>query len=32
VEKTAGPREHEAWRLLIEKIEDHYKHASPEPR
>ena len=23
VEKTAGPREHEAWRLLIEKIEDH---------
>jgi uncharacterized protein len=27
VEKTAGPREHEAWRLLIEKIEDHYKHA-----
>jgi hypothetical protein len=29
VEKTAGPREHEAWRLLIEKIEDHYKHASP---
>ena len=30
VEKTAGPREHEAWRLLIEKIEDHYKHASPE--
>lgn len=26
VEKTAGPREHEAWRLLIEKIEDHYKH------
>jgi hypothetical protein len=32
VEKTAGPREHEAWRLLIEKIEDHYKHAPPEPR
>jgi hypothetical protein len=29
VEKTAGPREHEAWRLLIEKIEDHYKHARP---
>ena len=29
MEKTAGPREHEAWRLLIEKIEDHYKHASP---
>ena len=27
VEKTAGPREHEAWRILIEKIEDHYKHA-----
>jgi hypothetical protein len=27
VEKTAGPREHEAWRLLVEKIEDHYKHA-----
>jgi hypothetical protein len=27
VEKTAGPREHEAWRLLIEKIEDHFKHA-----
>lgn len=26
VEKTAGPREHEAWRLLVEKIEDHYKH------
>jgi len=26
VEKTAGPKEHEAWRLLIEKIEDHYKH------
>ena len=21
VEKTAGPREHEAWRLLVEKIE-----------
>jgi hypothetical protein len=32
VEKTAGPREHEAWRLLIEKIEDHYKHGPPEPR
>jgi hypothetical protein len=31
VEKTAGPREHEAWRLLIEKIEDHYKHAPSEP-
>lgn len=28
VEKTAGPREHEAWRLLVEKIEDHFKHAS----
>lgn len=27
VEKTAGPREHEAWRILIEKIEDFYKHA-----
>ena len=27
VEKTAGAREHEAWRILIEKIEDHYKHA-----
>ena len=25
VEKTAGPREHEAWRMLVEKIEDHYK-------
>jgi hypothetical protein len=32
VEKTAGPREHAAWRLLIEKIEEHYKHAPPEPR
>lgn len=31
VEKTAGPREHEAWRLLVEKIEDHYKHA-PQAR
>jgi hypothetical protein len=29
VEKTAGPREHEAWRMLVEKIEDHYKHAPP---
>ncbi len=29
VEKTAGPREHAAWRLLVEKIEDHYKHAPP---
>jgi len=27
VEKTAGPKEHEAWRILVEKIEDHYKHA-----
>ncbi len=27
VAKTAGPREHEAWRLLVEKIEEHYKHA-----
>lgn len=27
VEKTAGPNEHEAWRLLVEKIEDFYKHA-----
>jgi uncharacterized protein len=27
VEKTASPREHEAWRLLVEKIEDHFKHA-----
>ena len=26
VEKTAGPREHEAWRILVEKIEDFYKH------
>ncbi len=31
VEKTAGPREHEAWRLLVEKIEDHYKHAPSRP-
>jgi hypothetical protein len=30
VEKTAGPREHEAWRLLVEKIEDHFKHV-PKP-
>jgi hypothetical protein len=30
VEKTAGPREHQAWRLLVEKIEDHYKHAPPQ--
>ena len=29
VEKTAGAREHAAWRLLVEKIEDHYKHAPP---
>jgi hypothetical protein len=29
VEKTAGPREHEAWRLLVEKIEDHYKQTPP---
>lgn len=27
VEKTAGPREHAAWRLLVEKIEDFYKRA-----
>ena len=27
VEKTAGPREHEAWRILVGKIEDFYKHA-----
>jgi hypothetical protein len=27
VEKTAGPREHEAWRLIVDKIEDHFKHA-----
>ena len=32
VEKTAGPREHEAWRMLVEKIEDHFKHAPPDPR
>jgi len=31
VEKTAGPREHEAWRLLVEKIEDHYKHNPAGP-
>jgi len=30
VEKTAGPREHEAWRLLVEKIEDHFKHGKSE--
>jgi hypothetical protein len=27
VEKTGGPREHEAWRRLVEKIEEHFKHA-----
>ena len=27
VEKTAGPREHKAWRILIEKIENFYKRA-----
>jgi len=32
VEKTAGPREHEAWRLLVEKIEDHFKHGKSEQR
>lgn len=32
VEKTAGPREHEAWRLLVDKIEDHFKRGSAEPR
>jgi hypothetical protein len=31
VEKTASPREHEAWRLIVEKIEDYFKHA-PEAR
>ena len=31
VEKTGGPREHEAWRLLVEKIEDHFKHAPSGP-
>jgi uncharacterized protein len=31
VEKTAGPREHEAWRLIVEKIEDYFKYAH-EPR
>lgn len=30
VEKTGGPREHEAWRMLVEKIEDHYRHAPPQ--
>jgi uncharacterized protein len=30
VEKTAGRKEHEAWRLLVEKIEDHFKH-EPKP-
>ncbi len=28
VEKTAGPKEHEAWRLLVEKIEGYFKHAA----
>jgi hypothetical protein len=32
VEKTAGAKEHEAWRLLVEKIEDHFKHAPKEPQ
>jgi hypothetical protein len=32
VEKTGGPREHAAWRLLVEKIEDHFKHAPSNPR
>jgi hypothetical protein len=32
VEKTGGPREHEAWRLLVEKIEDHFKGASGAPK
>jgi uncharacterized protein len=32
VEKTGGPREHEAWRLLVEKIEDHFKGASGGPK
>jgi hypothetical protein len=32
VEKTAGPREHEAWRILIEKIEDHFKRAPKDVR
>lgn len=27
VEKTAGPREREAWRTLVEKIEDFYKRS-----
>jgi hypothetical protein len=31
VEKTAGPREHEAWRLLVDKIEDHFKRSPPNP-
>ncbi len=31
VEKTGGEREHEAWRLLVEKIEDHFKHAPGSP-
>jgi hypothetical protein len=28
VEKTAGPREHEAWKLLVDKIENHYKRVA----
>ena len=32
VEKTGGPREHEAWRLLVEKIEDHFKGPSGAPK
>lgn len=32
VEKTAGPREHEAWRLLVDKIEDHYKRGRTDAR
>jgi hypothetical protein len=32
VEKTAGPREHEAWRLLVEKIEDHFKRPLGGPK
>lgn len=27
VTKTAGPREHEAWRILVDKIEDFYRNA-----
>lgn len=29
VTKTAGPREHEAWRILVDKIEDFYRDAPP---